>query len=344
MLTYSKAAALDSMLSAQKEATVSDPASSRRLETADDLEESSDSDGINSELQEHGPEEEPLAAEVLPLPPAWTEKLPLFSVFQHRAISLELPSREQCDFLIESYMHGYHPVVPVIHTPSFLKQVEEFWSVYEPGKPMHASPFLPLLLSILFAGIITSSRHEFEALFPSRTQEDLASQLHNLASKALRAADFPRSPTLESLTAYITCQSMWGREEEPLACCVFVGLAFRIAQMLGLHKDPKHFPSLSPVVAEVRRRVWWQLFHIDVLIAAASGLPPIIEKVQWDVQELSELKDEYIGTPEGAAYEEAVARGERIPDSPDNPHHLTSTSMVSAASILAIGKHRSSGK
>jgi hypothetical protein len=53
------------------------------------------------------------------------------------------------------------------------------------------------------------------------------------------------------------------RDEEPLTTCSFIGVAVRVAQMLGLHKDPSHFKaSVLPIPAEVHRRVWWHVFHV----------------------------------------------------------------------------------
>ena len=124
----------------------------------------------------------------------------------------------------------------------------------------------------------------------------------------------------------------------------FIGLSFRVAQMLGLHKDPSRFKSLDPISAEVRRRIWWHVVHLDVSIAVASGLPPIIDLHCWDVQKPSELKDEYIGTAGGEQYDKSVAAGMRYPDRADDPDDISGSSMVSTGGILAGGKLSSTCK
>lgn len=68
----------------------------------------------------------------------------------------------------------------------------------------------------------------------------------------------------------------------------------------------------------------------------------MIEASAWDVQQLSELKDEYIGTPEGVEYESAVAAGRRDKDAADDPVRGETSSMVSAQAILVQGKLYSS--
>jgi hypothetical protein len=120
-------------------------------------------------------------------------------------------------------------------------------------------------------------------------------------------------------------------------------LAQRVAHVLGLHKDPFHFPQIGPIEAEVRRRVWWAIVHIDVTVTTATGLPPILD-ASWDVQQLSELKDELIGTEKGIEYESAVAAGNRERDMVDDPSLGNSNSMVSTGGILARGKLHSTCK
>lgn len=111
--------------------------------------------------------------------------------------------------------------------------------------------------------------------------------------------------------------------------------------MLGLHKDPRHFGSaISPIEAEVRRRVWWHLIHIDTHVAVATGLPPLVDLNSWDVQGVSELKEELIGTPTGEEYELAVKDQRRLHDDADDGASRESRSMVSVAGIRTVGKLR----
>ena len=130
------------------------------------------------------------------------------------------------------------------------------------------------------------------------------------------------------------------REEEPLTTNGFVGIIVRTAQMLGLNRDPSAFKVLlSPVVAEVRRRVWWHIFHIDTLISLASGLPPLIDRGSWDVREVSELRDEYIGTPSGLQYDESAHNRVHKSSGCNEPG-----SMISPRGVFLGGKMEASCK
>lgn len=49
-----------------------------------------------------------------------------------------------------------------------------------------------------------------------------------------------------------------------------IGIAVRIAQRLGLHRDAEQF-NLAPFEVELRRRLWWQLAVFDKRIAEITG-------------------------------------------------------------------------
>jgi hypothetical protein len=240
---------------------------------------------------------------------------------------------------LDFYIAGYDPIVPVIHVPTFKAEYENLWkaSREEPAQTQGTSHFICLLLAVLFAGAVVCPNIELlRSLLPEPTgsREELEKSLHGRASKALRQASFPRTPSLETFTAYILIQATWMRMEEPLTTCAFVGVAYRVAQMLGLHRDPSHFSSVQPIVAEVRRRAWWLLIHIDIIVGIAAGLPPMIDFSSSDVRLPSELKEELIGTREGLEYETLLSQSSgRIDQS-------GSESMFSTCSSLRVGKYR----
>jgi hypothetical protein len=95
--------------------------------------------------------------------------------------------------------------------------------------------------------------------------------------------------------AFILSQAILIREEESLGSCSFVAVAFRIAQAMGMHKDGTSF-NLDPVQVQERRRIWWQLMHLDVFSSIISGLPLIASSDSYNqTRMIGELKDELIG-------------------------------------------------
>ncbi|KAB8596084.1 hypothetical protein FH972_025793 [Carpinus fangiana] len=230
--------------------------------------------------------------------PAWSgseQDLPLPHLQQSSIDELlaVMPSPQQCNFLVWAYIRGYHPVAPMVHAPTFLSQYMSFRAWREQGATdtTFSVHFFALLSAVLFAGSVVCPAAKLREVFGTIARETISSRMYEFAVAAIRLSDFPQSPSVESLAAFIIVDTVWLREEQPLTCCSFVGLAVRVAQMLGLHKDPSNFPGISIIEAEVRRRVWWQLLTCDTAVALASGLVPLIDPSAWDVQPISELTE-----------------------------------------------------
>lgn len=92
---------------------------------------------------------------------------------------------------------------------------------------------MALYLAVLFAGSVVCPRAYIRLTFGDISREELSSDLYKQAVRAIRISDFPRAPSLQSLTAYMIVDTTWLRAEQPLTCCSFVGVAVRVAQMLG---------------------------------------------------------------------------------------------------------------
>lgn len=255
----------------------------------------------------------------------------------------QLPTKRQCHVLYRCYILGVHPVMPLIHPPTLLGYYEEFWKWYEnknPSKTPYAhTSFIPLLFAMLYGGSVSCSAKKLKAEFGDISRSSLSARLHDHVTRCLSLISFPRTPTLPSLIAFLIVQTILAKEEEPLTSSSFIGLGLRVAQIMGLHRDGAQF-GLDPCEAEVRRRVWWHIAHMDSVMSISSGLPPLVnDEGYWDVRPVSELKDTLLDTAEGSQYQQAVAAGERIPDIPDNPLKGGGNSFVSVVHVVSQGKY-----
>jgi len=196
-------------------------------------------------------------------------------------------------------MTGYHTISPLFHGPTFLQDAQKYIVGADPADLDLDLHFLALLTAVLFAGCAISSRKRLAEIFEGQSREDLSSRFYQRAVRAIRLTNYPQSPSLHTLAAFMIVDTIYLREEQPLTCCSFVGLATRVAQMLGLHKDPASFPDLSVIDIQVRRQLWWSLVAVDVQVALAAGLPPIIDCTACQVREFSEAPEDlpYLGIP-----------------------------------------------
>jgi hypothetical protein len=218
-----------------------------------------------------------LCGDIFPLPPAWSVEdsttRSTARIYSAGIILDEMPSKEQCESLIWTYLKGYHTISPLFHGPSFLRQahryIERYLRIFAKDSQVdHLVSniltysrvdtsstdvdlhFLALLTAVLFAGCAISSRKQLGEVFGGRSRENLSSRFYRRAVRAIRLTNFPETPSLSTLSAFIIVNTLWMREEQSLTCCSFVGLAIRVAQMLG--KQESFFKSKDVQAAACR--------------------------------------------------------------------------------------------
>lgn len=253
-----------------------------------------------------------------------------------------VPTRRQSNILYKGFMSGVQAISPVVHPPTVLKLYENFWEWYDhrayTGEPCPKPSFIPLIYAIWYGGSVTISLKTIHAEFDVETRSTLSGPFHDEVTRWLKKISFPRNASLHGLAAFLLVQTILSKEEEPLTSSLFISLALRLAQTMGLHRDPAQF-GIPPCEAETRRRVWWHIVHMDGVVAMSSGLPPqVSDENYWDVRLTSEIKDSLIGTEKANAYERGVQDDVRRSDRPDGPS-ICGNSMVNVHYISAKGKY-----
>lgn len=266
---------------------------------------------------------------------------------QDKAVELDtlenVPTKRQSDILYRGFMSGVHAISPVLHPPSILEKYQSFWVWYDQrnnlGDPYDDPSFIPLLYAIWYGGSVTIPARTIKSEFDIDYRGDLSSLFHDEVTRWLRRISFPKSPSLHGLTAFLIVQTILSKEEEPLASSLFISLALRVAQTMGLHRDPAQF-GISGSTAETRRRLWWHIVHMDGVVAMSSGLPPLVsDENYWDVRMTSEAKDTLLGTQKAGEYDRLVNRSLREPDRPDDPSVCGGPSVVNVYYLCAKGKY-----
>lgn len=254
-----------------------------------------------------------------------------------------VPTKRQSHILYKGFMSGVHAISPVLHPPTVLKMYNAFWDWYDyssySGEPCPDPSFIPLLYAIWYGGSVTISIRTIKAEFNVSSRSALSMTYNDEVTRWLTKISFPRSSSLRGLAAFLIVQTILSKEEEPLTSSLFISLALRVAQTMGLHRDPAQF-GIEPCEAESRRRVWWHIVHMDGVVAMSSGLPPLVsDENYWDVRMTSEVKDTLLGTPEAKNYEQLVESNLRPPDNPDEPTLCGGPSMVNVYYLSAKGKY-----
>lgn len=208
----------------------------------------------------------------------------VFSLFQQETfrhdrlhtlghIVSQLPSKETCDELWSTFIATIYPLIPILHLPTFYRQLDQFWiSVQQfhaegvPGGLLAECPsFLALVVSALFCGTFYKYDAQLNLYMPSTAKASreikLARRLYRAVMHTLALLSFPSDATIFSLAAYVIWNIPLIREESERSTS-FTCTAFRVGQKLGLHRDPEHF-QMEYWEAEMRRRIWWHIIHKD---------------------------------------------------------------------------------
>lgn len=82
------------------------------------------------------------------------------------------------------------------------------------------------------------------------------------------------------------------RSKSDFKISLIFGILLRLAIREGYHQDPSHSPEISVFEGELRRRIWASITHFDLVIASASGMPPLISEREVNTRSPGNYLDE----------------------------------------------------
>ncbi len=139
------------------------------------------------------------------------------------------------------------------------------------------------LLFAMYFSVVTS-------LPPNDCRNMLGEEKGNLLSRyrfgveqALARANLLTTQELVTLQAFVIFLISARRHDDTRFVWTLCGLAIRIAQSLGLHRDGSAF-GLSPYETEMRRRIWWSICILDVRVSEEHGSDPTIMEQSFDTK------------------------------------------------------------
>lgn len=72
---------------------------------------------------------------------------------------------------------------------------------------------------------------------------------------------------------------------------LLISMILHLAMRMGYHRDPDHFPGISPFESEIRRRVWATIILLDLAISLEMGLPRNATDTLMDTKPPRNLRD-----------------------------------------------------
>ncbi|KAK1690549.1 hypothetical protein BDP55DRAFT_756325 [Colletotrichum godetiae] len=181
------------------------------------------------------------------------------------------------------YKERVEPLTKLLHLPSLEQAVTGHRLLdFEDGTRC-------IMLSVYYGAVTSLGEEECGQLFQSgqtRVLAVLRDEVEAMLSKAMLIHTGDIQP-LQALVLYL----IFLRHHEPRLSWNFSGLAVRLAQNFGIHREGSLF-GLSTFDIEMRRRLWWQIAVLDAPSAEDySGEYNLLEMSSFDSQPPRNLND-----------------------------------------------------
>ncbi|EKG12022.1 hypothetical protein MPH_10917 [Macrophomina phaseolina MS6] len=214
-----------------------------------------------------------------------------------------------CHYLLDIFISNVDPMTRIVHKPSLLRRFERYikqsyhssFQEQDSSRPRpdklatNLNNFEPLAFAIMYSAVNSMKPQAVWEKFDV-DQPALLRRFQQGAELCLNREGVLTSSSLEVLQAFVLLLSSQFREDDLGKSWPLTGLAIRIAIDQGLHREPSLFPSgnMNAVQAELRRRLWHQLCHLDFRSAEGKGHEPAISDDDFTTLLPQNINDEDI--------------------------------------------------
>jgi hypothetical protein len=200
-----------------------------------------------------------------------------------------LPPRQDADKLVTTFFSAKFVAIPFIHAHQFRRQYDSFWE--DPSSASYL--WVSILFSILSLGMALI-KYSPNMSLSSGTDVSDPGRYVLLAAQCFIAGEYFRAKPLsvEALLMHVHARNVCLDDSNP-AVWTFYGLALRLAQRQGYHREmAKVSARATPFAAEMRRRTWFMLRSMDLLHSSQQGMPPMVDPALCDTQLPTNLTDD----------------------------------------------------
>ncbi|KAF2469731.1 uncharacterized protein BDR25DRAFT_314987 [Lindgomyces ingoldianus] len=195
----------------------------------------------------------------------------------------EIPSRADFARLSRSYLDSVHESYPVVHWPTFQREVDQVYT----ARSFHAvsREWIGLLFAVMACGTLQTVHS-----LPASPGGEKGGVVY------FETSTHYLTPWAQSLTIIHTqaalLLSIFATESNMRPNgSMWLASAVRTAQELGLNTESEELPIIE---GEVRRRVWWSIYAWDRVSSLIKSCPMLINEDDCDISFPSSVEDRYI--------------------------------------------------
>ncbi|KAF2491596.1 putative Zn(II)2Cys6 transcription factor [Lophium mytilinum] len=203
-----------------------------------------------------------------------------------------VPPRPVVDRLMALHFDTYIITPYLIHSKKFLREYEAFWQ----DTSETSIAWIGLMFSMLY---IAAQLQTFTIDVNDGRAESLKAQYLTLKDafreKAVQCLILARYTTggpciLETLIMVLTGEFILLKNSATDGL-LLISMTLHIAMRMGYHRDPDHFPGISPFESEMRRRIWTTILVLDLALSLELGLPRSATDTHIDTRPPRNLRD-----------------------------------------------------
>ncbi|KAI1090189.1 fungal-specific transcription factor domain-containing protein [Rostrohypoxylon terebratum] len=197
---------------------------------------------------------------------------------------LEPPPREVADRSVAIYFKSFESTYRILHEPTFMSEYQRYWDQPE-------SVTIQTRLKVLLVIGLGSSLSEYTESNSGFRQ----TVNHYIYAAQTWLAGPLEKDRLNVTGVQIYCLTILARQVFSIGgdlVWISSGSLMHLSMQIGLHRDPKHLPTMPVLQAEIRRRLWATVLEITVQSSLDTAMPPRISFDDFDTEAPSNLNDD----------------------------------------------------
>ncbi|KAL4968448.1 Zn(II)2Cys6 transcription factor [Aspergillus stella-maris] len=198
------------------------------------------------------------------------------------------PTVEEAAKLWTAYVQNVEPLCKILHVPTVAQMID-----VNSKQPAAASKVDECLMFVIYYFAVfsmseTDCLREFNI-----PRNSLMTKYQAALCQALINASWLKTTEMPVLQAYTLFLIAMRTQIDPQTFWILTGIAIRLAQRMGLHRDGENL-GLPPFMVQMRRRLFWQLLPLDSYAGQVSGTGISISPNSWETKQPLNINDDKI--------------------------------------------------
>jgi hypothetical protein len=196
------------------------------------------------------------------------------------------PSATNIFVLWQVFLENVNPMTKILHRPTMQKTLVQACTQLD-----NLPKGLEALMFSIYAGAVYTMEDDECVKKLGESRRSLLARYRHATRKALARAKFMATSELVVLQAFLLYLLLMREDYDARTVYVLAGVASRVAQSMGLHRDGSLIGT-TPFETEIRRRVWWQVTALHGRSAELSGSGRFLDFATSDTLIPTNVNDE----------------------------------------------------